>query len=184
MLEGFEHLTEYSKNPRIYWTAGIIGMVAAGVFFFTEYVAAALLVAGVALTAWTVNQLGIKTVGIELTTLSTVLIGAVYGPFIGAVAGFGLILLQVIAGQYTGGYIIWVIPSYAVAGFAAGFFSGRDIFVLGAALTVGMQVVFALLSSVTSLGSLDRYLPYAVTNTGFNLVLFYYFAPLMLELMV
>lgn len=184
MRDRLKEILDQLKQPIVYRAVGIIALLAIGVFFFTSYLVTAALVAGVGIVSWSVNKMNMKRIGIELTTLSTVLIGVVYGPLIGAAAGFGLIILQITAGQYSGGYIIWVIPSYPVAGAIAGIQSGMEIFALGAGLIIGMQTVFAALTSFSSAGRLDKYLPYAVTNVLFNLAVFYYLAPILLGLMV
>lgn len=185
MERDFREFFNGLRDIRTYRVVIALGVLAVGAFFFMDYLLTTLLVASVGLVAWTMNRMGeLKRFGIELTTFATVLIAVVHGPYIGAVTGLGLILLQIVAGQYTGGYIIWVIPSYMFVGCISGVFATTDIFVLGALLTVGMQVFFASMTAVTSLGRLEMYMPYAVTNVGFNLLLFYYLAPILLELMV
>jgi len=184
MREEFQEFLERIKNPLVYRAIGLVALLAAGAFMFTSYVVTAILVVGVGVISWSMHKLQVKRIGVELTTLSTVLIAVTYGPLIGAIAGFGLIILQITAGQYTGGYIIWVIPSYPVAGIIAGISSSMEIFTLGAGLIIGMQMVFAILTSVSAAGRLDKYLPYAVTNIIFNLAVFYYVAPALQELMV
>lgn len=183
MEDQLRQFLERLRQPPVYRILILLVLAGATVFLFTSYVVTAALVAGVAVVSWSVNKAGIKQIGIELATLSTVLVGVTYGAVPGAVAGLGLVTLQLVAGQYTGSYIVWVIPSYAVTGFIAGFFSGMDIFVLGTALTVGMQSLFATLTSVTAAGELSRYFPYAATNVIFNLFVFRYVAPLLLGLM-
>lgn len=174
---------DFLRQPRVYRLLLAAAAVSVAVLYFTSYIVTAALVLGVAAVAWTMNRAGMKRVGIELSTLSTVLIGVSYGPVVGAAMGFAVIMLQVTAGQYTGSYIIWVIPSYAVAGLLSGVMSSMDVFVLGMGLTVGMQAIFAALTSFTASGRLQAYLPYAVTNVVFNLLVFRYVAPVLLPLM-
>ncbi|MFB6147428.1 MAG: hypothetical protein ABEJ66_00950 [Candidatus Nanohaloarchaea archaeon] len=178
-----EDLKEFVGRPIVYRSFILAAVISVALLYFTSYVVTAALVVSVAVVAWAMNKVNMKRFGVELTTLSTVLIAVTYGPAVGAGMGLALVMLQVTAGQYTGSYIIWVIPSYAVAGLAAGVLSGLDIFTLGFGLTVVMQAVFATLTSVTSSGKLQAYLPYAVTNIAFNLLMFSYVAPVLLPLM-
>lgn len=182
-MDSFEEFKNTITQPKVYRSLLVVAAAAVAALYFTSYIVTAALVVGVAVVSWSMNKFNMKKVGIELATLSTVLIGVAYGPVIGAAMGLALIILQVSAGQYTGSYIIWVIPSYAVAGFVAGVLGSTDIFLLGFGLTVGMQAVFATLTSVTASGSLSHYLPYAATNVVFNLVVFRYVAPVLLPLM-
>lgn len=181
--EKFKELVERLKKPRIYRLILALGLLFIGAYLFTGYLVTAALVIGVGTMAWTVNKINMKQIGVELATFSTVLIGAAYGEVPGAFIGISLILLQVTAGQYKGSYLTWVIPAYPVAGFLAGIFGGLEIFLLGSAITVGMQAVFAFLTSVTSMGSFPKYFPYAATNVIFNIVMFQSIAPLLLPLM-
>lgn len=182
-MTGIEDVKDTLKRPKVYRSLLLISGVAVAALLFTSYIVTAALVVGVGVVAWTMNRLSMKQIGIELATLSTVLIAVAYGPMVGAGMGFALIILLVTAGQYTGSYIIWVIPSYAVAGFIAGSLASMDITVLGIGLTIGMQAVFATLTSVSAAGQLNRYLPFAVTNIIFNLFAFGYLAPRLLPLM-
>ncbi|MFB6191363.1 MAG: hypothetical protein ABEJ64_02955 [Candidatus Nanohaloarchaea archaeon] len=182
-MERLQDLKDVFTQPKVYRPLVAIAAAAVAALYFTSYVVTAALVVGTAVTAFMMNKLNMKQVGVELATLSTILIAVTYGPVVGAVVGLAVITLQVTAGQYTGSYIIWVIPSYGIAGFIAGSLSGADIFTLGFGLTAGMQVVFAALTSVMASGNLSRYLPYAVTNVLFNFAVFMYVAPALLPLM-
>lgn len=170
-------IVEKVKEPGFYrpFTA-LVGLSAAALFL-TDYFVIGILLIATALTSWGVRQAGIKRVGIELATFSTVIIGFTYGAATGAGIGLLLIMLQIVAGQYTQGYIIWVIPSYAVAGFLAGTFSSVGIFTLGASLLIGMQIIFATFSAILPMGNISKYLPYGITNIVFNLFMFKFIAP-------
>ncbi len=174
---------ERLKDTRLYRFIIVAALIGVAAYFFTGYVITGILVIGVGVVSWTVNRLGMKQVGVELATLSTVVIGVAYGPIPGSLMGLALIMLQMTAGQYTGSYIVWVIPAYPVAGFIAGTFNGVGIFVLGAGLTAGMQALFAVMTAVTVAGNFPRYFPYAATNVVFNLTMFMYVAPVILPLM-
>lgn len=181
--EKLQQLFGRLKKPRNYRLILALALLVIGGYLFTGYIVTAALVISVGTVAWTVNKIHMKQIGVELATFSTVLIGAAYGQVPGAFMGISLILLQVTAGQYKGSYLTWVIPAYPVAGFIAGALGGVEIFLLGAGLTVGMQAVFAILTSVTSMGSFPKYFPYAATNVVFNVLMFQTVAPVLLPLM-
>jgi hypothetical protein len=182
-MERLDDLKQKVKDPKLYRPVILAAAAAVAALYFTSYVVTAALVVGVAVVAFLVNKANMKQVGIELATFSTVLIAVTYGPLVGGLMGLGLVFLQITAGQYTGSYIIWVIPAYGVAGFIAGSFSGAGVFALGFGITVGLQAVFAALTAVTASGNLGRYMPYAVTNVIFNFFAFQYLALVLLPLM-
>lgn len=182
-MERLDGLKQRVKDPKLYRPVLLAAASAVAALYFTSYVVTAALIVGVAVVSFLVNKANLKQIGIELATLATVLIAVTYGPLIGALIGLALVFLQITVGQYTGSYIIWVIPAYGVAGFVAGSLAGTGIFVLGFGLTVVMQAFFATLTAATASGNLGRYMPYAVTNIVFNFFVFRYVAPGLLPLM-
>lgn len=129
------------------------------------------------------NYAGIKMLGIELVTLTTVLTALELGPEAGAAAGFLLMTAHMVAGQFSGAYILWVIPSYAIAGFVAGTIS-MDITTLGIGIAVVLNTLFtALTSAISPPGALSGQIPHAIGNIVFNSVIFLYVAPQLLAMM-
>lgn len=159
----------------------LIGLVIGSTLFFTDYMLVAALIILTVITPLALNHLGLKGLGIELVTLTTVIIGINFGPEAGAIAGFLLMATHMISGQFTGAYILWVIPSYAVAGFIAGT-AGLEITVLGIALAVGMNVAFTALTMAVTPEAIRYFVPHAAGNIVFNALLFTQIAPQLLAL--
>lgn len=114
----------------------------------------------------------IKYLGIELVTLSTMLVGVVYGPVIGGVYAFVMLLMHLILGDYyIGTYLIWLIPEYILLGVLSGIFGSGIIGHLGVAFIIGMN---ALNLFFTFLGENERFmkeLPFAIGNSIINSVI-------------
>ncbi len=161
---------------------GLAVVIAAGWLFARDYAIVALLVLFTGLVSWGTAKFGVKWTGIELATVSTVLIGTMFGPATGAVAGFFIIILQLSAGQYIGPYVLWVIPGYILAGFLPSILSG-NIFTVGMTIIVGLQVLFSLMTFLVTPGGLSKYLPYAAGNVVFNFLAFSFLAPRLLGFM-
>lgn len=157
------------------------GLIAGSALFLTDYVLVASLVMLSVVTPLALNHLNLKGLGIELVTLTTVIIGMEFGPKAGAIAGFLLMATHMISGQFTGAYILWVIPSYAAVGFVAGI-AGLDIAALGVTLVVGANVLFTALTMVITPESVRYFAPHAAGNIVFNAVIFTQIAPQLLAL--
>ncbi|MFH2020440.1 MAG: hypothetical protein ABIJ34_03440 [archaeon] len=131
-----------------------------------------------------INNLQIRSIGIELVTLIAVLTGMKYGPWTSCVLTFILILYHLATGGFFGPYWFWVIPAYCVAAIISGFMPAADISQLGFYITLGINFNNVLFTGITSPGFLPKYLPYAVTNALFNIILFSLLARPLLLLMI
>jgi len=156
--------------------------IVAGVFLITDVAIISLLATFSVILPIFLNYAGIKMLGIELVTLTTVLTALQMGAEAGAIAGFVLMTAHMVAGQFSGPYILWVIPSYAIAGFVAGTV-GLDITTLGIGIAVVLNTVFTAITSAISPQGLSRFIPHAIGNIVFNAVLFMYVAPQLLAMM-
>lgn len=156
--------------------------LAAAALLITDFIIISILAVITIITPIFLNYMGIKMLGIELVTLTTVLIALQMGAEAGAVAGLALMTAHMVAGQYSGPYLLWVIPSYAVAGFVAGI-ADVGITTLGIGIAVVLNVIFTGLTSVISPKGLSQQLPHAVGNIVFNSILFLYLAPQLLTFM-
>ena len=154
------------------------------IFLLAKYVMAAFLVMITVGIALIMNLSGFKILGLEFATLSTIVFGYAFGPKFGAIMGLILILLQIIIGGYINVYVMWVVPGYIVLGFLAGLLNGYAIGTLGPVLTGIMLFTFSLFTFLLTPGALPHYLPYAGSNFIINLILFNFFAPWIIEVMV
>jgi len=124
----------------------------------------------------------LKHIGIELVTFTTILVGFVWGPESGMTVGFFLLILHLIIGRYAlGTYLIWTIPEYIIIGFLAGTMKGFGFATLGMYLSVAIVVINSILSFIFTNPYFYKYLPYAVGNGMFNLVMFYYLGDTILK---
>lgn len=179
LREKFSEVVERLPEVRKRYIA-LITVVAVGAVFFREYLIGFVLVA-TTVTFGVLSKRGeLNRLGLELATFSTVLSGYYFGPETGAIMGLILIISQMLTGR-PGVYILWVVPTYAVAGYAAGAFSGIAIATLGTSIVAGMQVVFIFFTALLSRGRLGDYLQYAAFNFAFNLILFHALGPLAIE---
>ncbi len=118
-----------------------------------------------------------------MTTFTVILAGMVFGPVNGAIAGFVLVLLQMIVGQQMGVYVLWVVPSYAVAGAVAGILGPSAVVMTGIGITVALHVAFTIFTAIFTPGAVARYLPYAAGNVLVNILLFEFAAGPVLALL-
>ncbi|MFB6291856.1 MAG: hypothetical protein ABEI58_00515 [Candidatus Nanohaloarchaea archaeon] len=142
------------------------------IMYLTDLAVFTLLVAASAVTAYLVALVDFNWSGIELTTFTVVMAGMVFGPVQGAIAGIVLVLLQFAVGQQMGIYVLWVVPSYGIAGAVAGIAGASTPVTTGIGITVGLHLAFTMFTSIFTPGALSRYLPYAVGNTLVNIFLF------------
>lgn len=126
----------------------------------------------------------VRYVGIELITLVTVLFGVILGPIAGAIIGLFLVLIHLSIGGFLGPYIAWVIPEYVVLGYLAGFLTAQTVPFYGVVLSVGLNLVSLIFTFVVSIENLGKFLPFAATNVLFNWVMFTFFAPGILAVLV
>lgn len=113
----------------------------------------------------------LKSIGIELATFATVLIGIAYSPMIAAVIGTILIIFHLAATQRFGAYIAWVIPEYFVAGLLTGVFTGSVVMV-GLQIMVFMNAVNLFFTALTYRQNLPVFFIHAITSIALNLILF------------
>ena len=134
--------------------------------------------------SYIVNNYGLRQLGLELVTLIAVLTGLKYGPWTALIITFVLITYHMIAGGFIANYVFWVIPAYCIAAVLAGFFPQVDIVKLGIYATLGINLNNIFFTAVTSPTYLPKYLPFAVTNVIFNVILFSVFGTPLLLLMM
>ena len=177
-----QNLNKITENKLFKKFLLVLPLVAA-VFFITDVMVLSILVVLSLITPIFVKYAGIKMLGIELVTLTTILTAVELGPELGAIVGLVLMTAHMIAGQFSGAYILWVIPGYAVAGFIAGTVS-LDITTLGIGIAVVLNTVFTgITASISPPGALSGQIPHALGNIIFNSVLFVYVAPALLAMM-
>jgi hypothetical protein len=131
-----------------------------------------------------VNNLNLRSFGIELVTLVAVLSGMKFGPWIAALLTFVLILYHLATGGFFGIYWFWVIPAYCLGAIISGFMPATDVSTLGTFVTLGINAVSILFTGLTTPGFLPRYMIYSVTNVIFNIILFSLVARPLLLLMI
>ena len=114
----------------------------------------------------------LKYLGIELVTLSTMLVGVVYGPVVGGIYAFVILLVHLILGNYyIGTYLMWIIPGYILLGVLSGIFGTGIIGPLGVSFIIGMNMLNLFF---TFLGENERFmkeLPYVIGNSIINSVI-------------
>lgn len=171
-------ITDNSYFRKLLLLVPLIGAV----FMVTDLILISILAVTSIILPIFLNYAGIKMLGIELVTLTTVLTALQLGPEAGAIAGFVLMTAHMVAGQFSGAYILWVIPSYGVAGFVAGS-AGIDITILGIGIAVILNSVFTGLTYIISPKGLSHFIPHAVGNVVLNSAIFIYVAPQLLAMM-
>lgn len=144
-------------------------------FFLTSYFAALTLMVLTVAMSLMVNRYNLNRFGLELATFSTVTMAAVFGPTAGAILGLVYICLQMFSGSTPGVYMIWVVPSYAAAGYVTAGLS-MDIVTLGLYTSVIMQSFFTFMTFLTSRSRLPKFIQYVVFNLAINFFLFKTFA--------
>ncbi|MBI4015028.1 MAG: hypothetical protein HY365_03685 [Candidatus Aenigmarchaeota archaeon] len=151
------------------WLA--IGFAAAALLYLSGAALAALLCAVSVATSILIGAAKLRSVGIEFVTFSAVVLGVTYGSGIGALAALILMTLHMVIGGYTGAYVLWVLPVYAGVGFAAGTVGGSP-FSLGIMLSVFANLANIVFTWLFSRQYAAGFLPFAVSNVIFNLVVF------------
>jgi|GEM_PF-677170 hypothetical protein len=179
IAENFSNIAENKLFKKLLLVLPLI----AAIFLITDLMVISILVVLSLITPIFVKYAGIKMLGIELVTLTTILTAVELGPELGAIVGLVLMTAHMIAGQFSGAYILWVIPGYAVAGFLAGTVN-LDITTLGIGIAVVLNTVFTGITAYLSPpGALSGQIPHAVGNIIFNSMLFVYVAPALMSMM-
>lgn len=114
----------------------------------------------------------IRAVGLEIVTFIAIVTGFAYGSVWGASIGFLLMGFHLLASQYLGIYIAWVIPEYAVLGFLAGVFSSMDIVTFGIYSAIGVNAFNIFMTLLLYRQNLAKFALFAVTNIMINIFLF------------
>ena len=181
LLDNAGKLNQEVPRPSTLQIATLV-LLAIPAFFLRKYfVAFSLMILTVALSL-AVNRFDANRLGIELATFSTVTMGTIFGPRIGAALGFIYIMLQIFSGSTPGIYMMWVVPAYTVLGYFVGNFSGMDIVQLGIYASVVVQSFFVFMTFVTSRSRLPKFIQYVMFNLTFNFFLFQSFAKPLLGL--
>lgn len=149
----------------------LLSLLVLPAFFLTSYFAAFVLMILTVAVSLMVNRYNLNRFGIETATFSTVTMAAVFGPKIGAALGLIYICLQMFSGSTPGVYMIWVVPSYAVAGYIVGGL-GIDIVTVGLYTSVILQSIFTFMTFLTSRSRLPKFIQYVVFNLTINFFLF------------
>ena len=140
-------------------------------FFLTSYFAAFVLMVLTVAVSLLVNRYNLNRFGIETATFSTVTMATVFSPETGAALGLIYICLQMFSGSTPGVYMIWVVPSYAVAGYIVGGLN-MDIVTVGLYTSVILQSIFTFMTFLTSRSRLPKFIQYVVFNLTINFFLF------------
>ncbi|MFB6209556.1 MAG: hypothetical protein ABEJ56_05480 [Candidatus Nanohaloarchaea archaeon] len=161
-----------SNLSQNFWKASGISLLLILGMILTDLTVAILLLVMTASVSILTNSLKISWTGVEIATFSTVLLGYVIGPSAGALFGLAFILVQVLSGSTPGFFMVWSIPGYIAAGYAAGIFTGIEIAVLGPVISGGLHLFFLSMTAILMGSELPRYLRYAGLNFVFNLLIF------------
>ena len=170
----------YSVNAKRALLAVLLLVIV--ILIATNLLLISLIIATSIILSFAVGRLNIKSVGIELVTFITVLSSLAYGPLAGGVIGLILITVHIAIPQYTGAYVIWVIPEYALAAAVAGMLGG-SIASVGMTVTLLLNAINVFLTFIVYKEHLGRYLPYSITNVIFNIILFSYVAEPVLKML-
>lgn len=141
-------------------------------FFFFLVIAATALLVAVVLRFFQ----ALKYIGVELVTLSTMVVGVVYGPVIGGVYAFTILLVHLIIGDYyTGNYLMWVVPLYVLLGVLSGILGTNLVGFLGVFFIIGLDLLSLFFTFVGESDRLGKEVPYIVGNILINSILFVQF---------
>ena len=123
-----------------------------------------------------------KIVGIELVTFSTILIGSLFGSFVGAIFGVCLLVIHLIAGNYSGGpYLLWIFPEYIAIGILCGFLTDVKILVV---MIVGINLLNIILTMNLYRENSGNHLIFSIGNMVFNSILILNFFNLIINSIV
>ncbi len=118
----------------------------------------------------------LKYIGIELVTLSTMLVGVVYGPVVGGIYASAILLPHFIVGRYyIGAYLAWVIPEYILLGVLSGVLGAGIIGPLGVSFIVGINLLSLVFTFIGENERFGKELPYVIGNSIINSMIFVQF---------
>ncbi len=113
-----------------------------------------------------------KYVGLELVTSSTILIGVVYGPTIGAIYGMVMLMVHLIVGRYyIGAYLFWVMPEYIILGILAGVMKTDVVGSAGIIFVAAMNLINMALTFLAESDRAGKEVSYVIGNVAFNVIL-------------
>jgi len=152
-------------------------------FIFVREVSvlSALIIASLILSYF-MGQWRMKAVGLELVMLIAVLTGMTYGPMAGAIIAFVMIVIHMIATEHVNAYLLWVIPGYSIVGFLAGA-TELSIRAFGIYATLGLNLINLMITAIIFRENVGKFMPFAITNVMFNLFLFFFIAPGLMDIM-
>lgn len=180
LASGFVEQLKHQATDSLRNYIMILAVLSVPAFFFTRYFVAFALMVATLILSLIVNSYDANNLGLELATFSTVMMGLVFPPEVGAALGFIYISLQIFSGSNPGIYMLWVVPSMAVAGYLIGNFAYLGPVWAGIYASVILQSFFVFMTFLTSRGRLPKFIQYVVFNLTFNFFLFKTFAePLM-----
>lgn len=158
----------------------IIACFAIAVFFFLKIFIISILIIATLAVSFLFSKLRVKSLGIELVTFTTVLIGYSYGPGIGMLVGVFLILFHVIIAKYIGSYLLWTFPKYIIIGYLAAVLSFMSIQNIGLLIVVIFNIIYMFLALIFFKDSIVKQLIWISTNIVFNVLLFLFVGPIVI----
>lgn len=159
-----------------------IPIIAVPMMFYSKLAISVLLAVLTLVLSYAVQRTHIKRFGIEMVTLTTVVIGVSFGALPGAISGIIMIMLHDVITHKIQPFWIVVVPMFGVIGAIAGFYAYANILLLGIGLTLLSHFVFVMFQTITNHFP-AKYLPYAVANICFNACLFYAVAPVLIGML-
>ena len=143
----------------------ILFVFARGPFVIVTFFIATILV------ALLINISKIRIFGIEFATFLGVVTAIAYDPLTGAILSAILITVHMLIANYTGPYMVWVIPSYAVGSYVAGLIGG-GVATTGLYATILIDGICLLFTMIFYRQHIGAYAPYILTNVVINFLMF------------
>lgn len=140
---------------------------------FTKLTAIIILMAASIAVSLFMAVVPLRWLGLEFVTFASILSAVISkSPLIGAVVAFILISFHMFITRSLNIYILWVVPTYCVAAFIAGFFPATNIVALGIFMTLAINIVQFLFSLIISPSQLPKLLPWSITAVLINMFFF------------
>jgi hypothetical protein len=150
----------------------ILGILLLLFLLFKKIFLVSILVVSSFFISYVMSNIRIKSIGLELVTLSAVITGKIYGPLMGLIVAFILIIFHFMISGILGVFMLWVVPTYCIVGVFAGIFPINDIVNLGIYLSIFLNIVYLSFTLIFSPGRISKLLPYSITNVIINVILF------------
>ena len=145
-------------------------------FFFGLFIIANLLF------YYMIRKLNFST-GIELSTISTIMIGVAYGPLAGVIMGLLGRTIEGFASRRVFS-LATTLPLYALLGYTAGALSGSfSISVLGIVLSLAYAMFAGFLTLIILQGRISKVFLFAIIQIGVSIAFFIHIAPFLIMLM-